>query len=127
VARAAFDAVIGKGPEGIVALGAPGYVDDFVAFGQARGQQAIRAFFGELFAAFPDFELTVDRIVADETSAAGQSHATGTFTGGAFQGILPTGRRAEIRGADIMEISGGLSGGGLPASRSASPRSQGSG
>jgi hypothetical protein len=56
VARTAFDAVIGKGPGGIVALGARGYVDDFVAFGQVRGQQAIRAFFGELFAAFPDFK-----------------------------------------------------------------------
>ena len=108
VARAAFDAVIGKDPEGIVALGAPGYVDDFVAIGQVRGQKAIRAFFSELFAAFPDFEITVDRIVADETSAAVQWHATGTFTGGPFQGILPTGRQAEIRGADIMEISGGL-------------------
>jgi steroid delta-isomerase-like uncharacterized protein len=108
VARAVFDAVIGKDPEDIVALGAPGYVDDFVAIGQVRGQMAIRAFFSELFAAFPDFEITVDRIVADETSAAVQWHATGTFTGGPFQGILPTGRQAEIRGADIMEISGGL-------------------
>ena len=41
MARAAFDAVIGKRPEGIVALGAPGYVDDLVAFGQVRGHQAI--------------------------------------------------------------------------------------
>jgi steroid delta-isomerase-like uncharacterized protein len=108
VARAAFDAVSAKDPEGIVATGAPGYVDDFVAIGQVRGQQAIRAFFSELFAAFPDFEITVDRIVADETSAVVQWRATGTFTGGPFQGILPTGRQAEIRGADIMEISGGL-------------------
>ena len=108
VARAAFAAVIGKDPEGIVALGAPGYVDDFVAIGQVRGQDAIRAFFSELFAAFPDFEITVDRIVADEASAAVQWHAAGTFTGGPFQGILPTGRRVEIRGTDIMEIAGGL-------------------
>ena len=108
VARAAFDAVVSKDPDGIVATGAPGYVDDFVALGEVRGHQAIRAFFTELFAAFPDFEMTVDRIVADETSAAVQWHATGTFTGGPFQGILPTGSRVEIRGADIMEISGGL-------------------
>ena len=108
VARAAFDAVIGKDAAGLVALAAPGCVDDFVAIGQVRGQQAIQAFFSEVFAAFPDFEITVDRIVADETSAAVQWHTTGTFTGGPFQGILPTGRKAQLRGADIMEISGGL-------------------
>jgi steroid delta-isomerase-like uncharacterized protein len=108
VARAAFDAIISKDPGGIVAVGAPGYADDFVAIGEVRGHEAVRGFFSELFAAFPDFEVTVDRIVADETSAAVQWHAAGTFTGGPFQGILPTGRRVEIRGADVMEISGGL-------------------
>lgn len=108
VARTAFDAVISKDPGGIVAVGAPGYVDDFVAIGEVRGHEAVRAFFSELFAAFPDFAVTVERIVADETSAAVQWHATGTFTGGPFQGILPTGRRVEIRGTDVMEIAGGL-------------------
>lgn len=108
VARAVFDAVISKDPDGIVAQGAPDYVDDFVAIGELRGQAAIRAFFRDLFAAFPDFEMTVDRIVADDTTAAVQWHATGTFTGGPFQGVLPTGRRVEIRGADVMEIDGGL-------------------
>ncbi len=108
VARAAFDAVISKDPGGIVAVGAPGYVDDFVAIGEVRGHEAVRGFFSELFTAFPDFEVTVDRIVADETSAAVQWHAGGTFTGGPFQGILPTGRRVDIRGADILEVSGGL-------------------
>lgn len=31
-----------------------------------------------------------------------------SFTGGPFQGIAPTGRRVEIRGVDVMEISDGL-------------------
>ncbi len=108
VARAAFDAVISKDPSGIVAVGAPGYVDDFVAIGEIRGQEAIRAFFSELFAAFPDFEMAVDQIVADDTAAAVQWHAAGTFTGGPFQGILPTGHRVTIRGVDVMRITDGL-------------------
>ena len=108
VARAAFAAVISKDPDGIIAHGAPGWVDDFVAIGEIRGLQAIRAFFSEVFAAFPDFEITVDKIVADENSAAVQWHAAGTFTGAPFQGIEPTGRRVEIRGADVMEIADGL-------------------
>ena len=51
VARAAFDAVSKRDPDGIVATGAPGYADDFVAIGEIRGHDAVRAFFGELFAA----------------------------------------------------------------------------
>ena len=108
VARAAFDAVISKDLHGIVAVTAPGYVGDFIPIGEVRGGEAVRDLFGELFAAFPDYEMTVDRIVSDDTSAAVQWHSTGTFTGGPFQGILPNGRRVEIRGADVMEISGGL-------------------
>jgi steroid delta-isomerase-like uncharacterized protein len=94
--------------DGIVAAGAPGYVDDFVAIGEIRGHDAVRAFFGELFAAFPDFTMTVDRIVADDAAAVVQWHAAGTFTGGPFQGIEPTGRRVEVRGVDVMEIADGL-------------------
>jgi steroid delta-isomerase-like uncharacterized protein len=108
VARAAFDAVSRKDPDGIVATGAPGYVDDFVAIGEIRGHEAVRAFFRELFAAFPDFTMTVDRVVADDTSAVVQWHAAGTFSGGPFQGITATGRRVDIRGVDVMEIADGL-------------------
>jgi steroid delta-isomerase-like uncharacterized protein len=108
VARGAFDAVISKSPDGIIVFGAPGCVDDLVPIGEMRGLDAIRAFFSELFTALPDFEMIVDRIVADETSAVVQWHAAGTFTGGPFQGILPTGRRIELRGVDVMEIADGL-------------------
>ena len=108
VAHAAFDAVSRRDPDGIVATGAPGYVDDFVAIGEISGHDAVRAFFRELFAAFPDFTNTIDRIVADDTTAVVQWHAAGTFTGGPFQGIAPTGRRVEIRGVDVMEIADGL-------------------
>lgn len=89
-------------------LGRPDWVDNFVAVGEVRGHDAIRAFFRETFAAFPDFDIAVDRIVADATSAAVQWHATGTFTGGPFQGILATGRRLKLRGVDVMEVADGL-------------------
>jgi steroid delta-isomerase-like uncharacterized protein len=72
------------------------------------GHDAVRAFFRELFAAFPDFTMTIDKIVADDASAVVQWHAAGTFSGGPFQGITATGRRVDIRGVDVMEIAGGL-------------------
>jgi predicted ester cyclase len=73
-----------------------------------RSVLSCRAFFRKTFAAFPDFEIAVDRIVADATSAAVQWHATGTFTGGPFQGILATWRRVKLRGVDVMEVADGL-------------------
>jgi len=108
VARATFDAVIARDLDGIVAPGAPGYVDDFVAIGEFKGQDEIRSFFAELFAAVPDFVMTVDRIVADDSTAVVQWHAAGTFNGGPFQGIRATGRRVSIRGVDVMEVQDGL-------------------
>jgi steroid delta-isomerase-like uncharacterized protein len=108
VARAVFEAVARRDPDGIVELGAVDYVDDFVAIGEYRGRAAVRDFFRETFAAFPDFEMTVDRIVADDRSAVVQWHLSGTFTGGPFQGLRSTGRRVELRGVDVMEIADGL-------------------
>ena len=42
-------------------------------------REEIRRFFGDVFSAFPDFAMTVDRIVSDERTAVVQWHATGTF------------------------------------------------
>lgn len=107
VARAVFDALANRDLDALSEFHTEDTVDDFVAIGEIRGRQAIRRFFDELFAAFPDFEMTVDRIVADRSTAAVQWHATGTFSGGGYRGIDPTGRVVETRGADVMEIAGG--------------------
>jgi steroid delta-isomerase-like uncharacterized protein len=108
VAREAFDAVIARDPDAIVQLGAPDAHDDVVAVGELRGREEIRRFFEEVFTAFPDFAMTVDRIVSDERTAVVQWHATGTFTGGTFLGARPTGRRVALKGVDVMEIEAGL-------------------
>jgi steroid delta-isomerase-like uncharacterized protein len=108
VAQAAFDAVAAHDPHAIVALGAPGYVDDFVAVGEFKGADEIRAFFAEMFAAFPDLTMSVERIVADDSTAVVQWSAAATFTGSSFQGVRATGRRIHFRGVDVMEIRDGL-------------------
>jgi steroid delta-isomerase-like uncharacterized protein len=109
VALAAFEAVQRRDLDQIVAAGHPDeYADDFVAIGEFRGKDAVRGFFRELFAAMPDFELTVERVVADEATVAVKWRARGTFTGEAFQGIAATGRAVELRGLDFFEIEDGL-------------------
>jgi len=107
VARAAFDALTKKDLDTLSEFQTEDTVDDFVAIGEVRGKASIRRFFDELFAAFPDFEITVDRIVADRTTAIVQWQAMGTFYGGKFQGIEPTRRNVQIRGVDVMEITDG--------------------
>jgi steroid delta-isomerase-like uncharacterized protein len=107
VARAAFEAVDRQDLDAIVALVAPDGVDDVVAVGEFRGPQAIRGFFAETFAAFPDFTMTIDRMVVQDSTVVVQWHAEGTFSGQQFQGIAPTGRRVEMRGVDVMEIHEG--------------------
>ena len=107
VARAIFEAIGKKHLDDAFAYLADDAVDDFVAIGRFEGKVAIRRFFDELFVAFPTFEMTVERIVGDDTSAVVQWRATGDFTGGQFQGVEPTGRHVEIRGVDVMEITDG--------------------
>lgn len=67
------------------------------------GATALRAFFEELFAAVPDLHFEVETVHdVDERTAIGQWRLAGTFSGGRFQGIEPTGRRIELRGVDVM-------------------------
>ena len=97
-----------RDPDRIVEFGHPDdYADDFVAVGEFHGRDAVREFFAEMFAAFPDFEFTIERVVADEGAVAVKWHADATFTGGRFQGIEPTGKRVLIRGCDFFEIEDG--------------------
>ncbi|MHB1582576.1 MAG: ester cyclase [Acidimicrobiales bacterium] len=107
VARTIFEAVSRHELDAAVELVAEDSVDDFVPVGRYEGKAAIRSYFESLFAAFPDFAITVDRVVADDAAAVVQWRAGGTFTGAPFQGIEATGRRVEIRGVDVMEIADG--------------------
>ncbi len=107
IARGIFDALAKKDLDAALAHNTEDSVDDFVAIGEVRGRTAIRQFFEELLAAFPDFEIAVERIVADDEAAAVQWLASGSFSGGPFRGIEPTGRHVEIRGVDVMEIEDG--------------------
>jgi steroid delta-isomerase-like uncharacterized protein len=107
VARTIFEALSKRDLDTAMKFNTDDAVDDFVAIGEFRGRLAIRRFFDELLAAFPDFAIAVDRIVGDDSAAVVQWHAAGTFSGGKFQGIEPTGKRVQIRGVDVMEFAEG--------------------
>lgn len=84
-------------------------VEDFVVLGEFRGRDTVRAFFSEMFAAVPDLDFRIERVMGvDDRIAVGQWTLTGTFTGGPFQGIQPTGKKLALRGVDIMEFEDDL-------------------
>jgi steroid delta-isomerase-like uncharacterized protein len=106
-ARSAFDALARKDAQGIGEHYREDCVVDIVPIQVFRGREAIVGFFRELFAAVPDLETTVTRVVAGETQAVVEWRMSGNFTGAPFEGIEPTGRHIEMRGLDLMEIEDG--------------------
>jgi steroid delta-isomerase-like uncharacterized protein len=106
-ARSAFDALARRDAGGIGEHYREDCVVDIVPIGVFRGRQAIVDFFRELFAAVPDLETTVTRVVPGETQAAVEWRMQGNFTGAPFQGIDPTGKHVEMRGIDLLEIEDG--------------------
>jgi steroid delta-isomerase-like uncharacterized protein len=106
-ARSYFDAIAARDPRAIGEHWHEDGVDDIVPLGVKRGRQEIEEFFRGLFAATPDLETTVTRVVAGEKQAAVEWRMRGTFDGAPFQGIEPTGRPVEMRGLDMLEVEDG--------------------
>jgi glyoxylase-like metal-dependent hydrolase (beta-lactamase superfamily II)/predicted ester cyclase len=108
VARGYFDALANRDVEGMIGFWAPGGVDHLKSIGEFPAPDGIRAFFTELFRAFPDMEFEVTDLVAARNQAAVRWRAKGTFCGGPFQGIEPTGARVDMEGIDLLTIDDGL-------------------
>jgi steroid delta-isomerase-like uncharacterized protein len=71
-----------------------------------RGSQAAKAALKMLHAAFPDFRIVVEDIVAEGNKVVVRSTITGTQTG-AFAGIPASGRKLNIQAVDIHLIEHG--------------------
>jgi steroid delta-isomerase-like uncharacterized protein len=107
-ARSYFQAVVDRDAQKMASHWHPEGVDDLVAFGIFRGPDEVRGFFDELFAAIPDSEMIVDRVIADDRHAVVQWRLRGSFSGGSFQGLDAPGKQVEMRGCDVLEIEDGL-------------------
>jgi len=70
-----------------------------------RGAGRLEAFFRELFAAVPDYKMTIENLVEGDRHAVVQWTGTGTFTGEPFQGLEPTGKRISLRGCDVIRFA----------------------
>jgi steroid delta-isomerase-like uncharacterized protein len=105
--RSYFDAMARRDAEAMREHWREDGVEDVVPVGVLRGRDEIHSFFSATFAAMPDVETTLTRLVAGDSSAAVEWRMSGHFTGAPFQGIEPTGKRVEVRGLDLFELEDG--------------------
>jgi glyoxylase-like metal-dependent hydrolase (beta-lactamase superfamily II)/predicted ester cyclase len=92
-----------------VACWAPSGIDAIVGDQDLVAPDGIRTYFGEVLAAFPDFEVEIRSTVTEGERCAVLWSARGTFAGpGSFQGIEPTGARVQLDGCDVFEVRDGL-------------------
>jgi glyoxylase-like metal-dependent hydrolase (beta-lactamase superfamily II)/predicted ester cyclase len=108
VARTYFDAVAARDVDAMVECWAPGGIEHIAPIGELSVPEGLRAFFTELFAAIPDQRFEVLDVVAARNQAAVRWRSAGTFCGGPFQGVEPTGARVELEGLDLLTIKDGL-------------------
>ncbi|MDX1658983.1 MAG: ester cyclase [Nitriliruptorales bacterium] len=107
--REEFGYVAAKDLEGLLSLAHDDVTEDFIPLRTLRGKAQVRAFFEAQFAALPDQDFQVEDIHAvDANVAVGQWRIRGTFSGGSFEGIEPTGKPVDIRGIDVMRFEDGL-------------------
>jgi predicted ester cyclase len=104
--RSYFEAAIARDPEAMAEHWAEEGIEEILPVGIFRGPEEVKGWFTELFTAVPDFEMTLERVLAHENNVLVQWRATGNFTGGPLMGVEPTGRRIELRGLDWLEVEG---------------------
>jgi glyoxylase-like metal-dependent hydrolase (beta-lactamase superfamily II)/ketosteroid isomerase-like protein len=109
VAKRYFAALAAHDVDSAVACWLPGAVDRFVGQRELVAPEGVRAYFNELFAAFPDFALRVLETTAAQDRAVVRWCARATFAGpGRFAGLLASGARLDIEGCDVLSAHDGL-------------------
>jgi predicted ester cyclase len=85
---------------------AEGYVEHAPLPGQEPGLRGLKRALPRFWAAFPDFRLSIDDIIAEGDRVVVRSTATATHRG-AFCGVPPTGLRVRWTAIDIIRLADG--------------------
>ena len=108
IARGYFEAVSNRDPDAMVSFWEPGTIDRLVGIADLRAPEGIRDWFGEMFAAFPDFDFQVTEMVTEGNKAAVRWRADATFDGtGSFAGLHPNGAKIVLEGIDLVTVADG--------------------
>jgi glyoxylase-like metal-dependent hydrolase (beta-lactamase superfamily II)/predicted ester cyclase len=108
IAKKYFDALIEHDVEAAVACWLPGGRENVRGQVDTTAPDGVRDFLNGIFTPFPDFAFEVLEVTVEEDRAAVRWKATGSFSGGSFQGIEPTGAKIELEGVDVLIVRDGL-------------------
>jgi len=98
-----FAALSRRDVEAMAGYWAPDGQEHIAGQVDAVGPSGVREYFSELFAAFPDFSLTVETTVADGDKVAVHWRASATMSGPLW-GLEPTGAHVELEGIDLLTV-----------------------
>jgi steroid delta-isomerase-like uncharacterized protein len=108
VARDYFEAVGRRDLDAMTEFYAPGGVGEIYGLVRLEVPHSYRAWFGDLFRAFPDFEMEIVEIVAEGEKAVVRWRADGSFSGsGKFEGLAPNGAAVHVQGCDVLTVRDG--------------------
>lgn len=107
-ARRIIDCLNRRDLETLESLVRDDVVDDVMPVGRLEGVGSVIDFFRQMLDAFEDMQVRIEQITGAPDVAIVQWTITGQFTGRPFLGLHPNGRRAEVRGVDVMQFEGEL-------------------
>jgi steroid delta-isomerase-like uncharacterized protein len=108
VARAYFDAVGRRDLDAMTEFYEPGGTGEIHGLIELVVPDSYRAWFGNLFQAFPDFKFEILDVMATGDKAAVRWRARGAFTGPVrFEGMIANGAHVDVQGCDVLTIRNG--------------------
>ncbi len=108
VARAYFEAVGRADLDAMTEFYEPGGSGEIHGLIALTVPDTYRAWFANLFQAFPDFKFEVLDVMATGDKAAVRWRARGNFTGSTrFEGMVANGAHVDIQGCDVLTIRDG--------------------
>jgi len=103
-----FEALARQDVDGAAAMWRDGSIDRLHGIAELRAPADVRAYFSELFGAFPDWQFEVLELAASGELVAVRWRTRASFTGpGRFQGIAPNGAKVELEGCDMLRVLDG--------------------
>jgi steroid delta-isomerase-like uncharacterized protein len=103
-----FEALNAHDLDAVAACWTPGSIDYLAGQRELIAPDGVRAYFAELFDAFPDLRFEILDTTSGENRCAVRWRARGTFAGpGRFEGFAHNGSRVDFEGCDVVSVSEG--------------------
>lgn len=108
IVRRFFEEALNKGDMSVVEeLIDQNYIEHGGPVGQPSGIEGFKQFIAMVATAFPDFQVSIEDLIAEGDKVVARVTVRGTHKGTLMGNIPPTGKHATWTGIDIFQIAGG--------------------